>query len=130
MASQGGVKNDQEKPRMSLLPFVALKEVAKILTFGAEKYAPHNWLLGMDWSRIESAMLRHYTAYTSGEDIDPESGILHMAHLATNALFLLTYQLMNIGNDDRFKQEKKPIEKRERHFEGFLKSPFEKQEKK
>lgn len=97
-----GKKFDQEKPLMSLLPFEALREVAEILTFGAVKYGHHNWRLGMKWSRIQDAMLRHYEAFARGEDFDPESGKLHTAHLACNALFLLTYQLLNIGEDDRW----------------------------
>jgi hypothetical protein len=101
----GGKKFDGEKPIMSLLPFVALKEIAKILTFGKDKYGSWNWAKGMDWSRVESAMLRHYEAYASGEDLDQESGLLHTAHMACNALFLLTYQLLDIGKDDRFKYD-------------------------
>jgi hypothetical protein len=88
---------------MSLLPFVALKEIAKILTFGKAKYGAWNWAAGMDWSRIESAMLRHYEAYARGEDYDEESELLHTAHMACNALFLLTYQLLEVGTDDRWK---------------------------
>ena len=34
-----GIKHDAEKPRMDLLPFEALEEVAKVLTFGAERDA-------------------------------------------------------------------------------------------
>lgn len=98
-----GTKYDGDKPIMSLLPFEALREVAKILTFGAKKYDAHNWRKGMRWSRIESALLRHYERYAMGEDIDPESGLLHTAHLACNALFLLSYQLLKLGTDDRWK---------------------------
>ena len=100
-----GSKFDNGKAPMSLLPFIALKEVAKVLAFGANRYGLWNWAHGMDWSRIESAMLRHYTQYASGEDYDAESSLLHTAHLACNSLFLLTYQLINIGTDDRFKQK-------------------------
>ena len=100
-----GKKKDEGKPAMSLLPFEALKEVARILTFGAIKYEAHNWRKGMKWSRIESAMLRHYERYASGENIDPESGLLHTAHLACNALFLLSYQLLGLGTDDRWRPE-------------------------
>jgi hypothetical protein len=100
-------KFDEEKPVMSLLPFVALKEVARILTFGAKKYNKFNWLEGMEWSRVESAMLRHYEAYAKGEDFDSEHGALHTAAIATNALFLLTYQLLGIGTDDRWKRKEK-----------------------
>jgi len=34
-----GIKHDAEKPRIDLLPFEALEEVAKVLTFGAERDA-------------------------------------------------------------------------------------------
>jgi hypothetical protein len=98
------VKFDQDKPLMSLLPFDALRAVAQILTFGAKKYGHHNWKGGMDWSRVQSAMLRHYEQFSEGEDVDKESGLLHTAHLACNALFLLAYQLKGKGNDDRYKE--------------------------
>jgi hypothetical protein len=100
-----GIKHDQKKPIMSLLPFEALTEVAKILTFGKDKYGAHNWRNGMKWSRVESAMLRHYAAYADGEDIDFESKLFHTAHMACNALFLLTYQLLSLGEDDRWKPD-------------------------
>jgi hypothetical protein len=100
-----GKKFDQEKPIISLLPFEALNEVAKILTYGKDKYGAHNWRKGMSWSRVESAMLRHYTAYARGENTDPESGLLHTAHMTANALFLLTYQLLGLGEDDRWRKD-------------------------
>lgn len=65
-------KHDEAKPKMSLLPFDALREAAKVLTFGAKKHEAHNWRKGMKWSRIEDAMLRHYESYASGIDIDEE----------------------------------------------------------
>ncbi len=42
---------------------------------------------------------------TEIEKIDPESGLMHTAHLACNALFLLSYQLLGLGEDDRWKPE-------------------------
>lgn len=96
-------KYDSSKPSLSLLPFEALTKVAEVLDHGATKYGPHNWREGTSWSRLESSLLRHYTAYQSGENYDPESGLLHLAHLACNALFLLTYQLNHLGTDDRRK---------------------------
>lgn len=76
--------------------------------FGSEKYGDHNWLAGtgLAWSRLRGAMLRHDLLAESGEDIDPESGLLHLAHMAANALMRLEYALRNHGIDDRFKQER------------------------
>jgi hypothetical protein len=38
-----GVKYDAGKPMMRLVPPRALRETAKVLTFGASKYSPENW---------------------------------------------------------------------------------------
>ena len=38
-----GIKYDSAKPKMNLLPPKAILEVAKVLTFGAEKYGAENW---------------------------------------------------------------------------------------
>lgn len=96
-----GKRFDQGKSPMSLLPFAALKEVGNVLLMGEKKYGSWNWVKGMKWSRVENSMLRHYEAYQSGEEHDKESGLLHTAHMACNALFLLTYQLLDLGEDDR-----------------------------
>lgn len=82
-------------------PMAAMQEVASVLTYGATKYEPHNWLKGTNWSRFYSAALRHDTAWQSGARTDNETGLSHLAHAACNRMFLLTYQLRNIGVDDR-----------------------------
>jgi len=96
-------KNDIGKPPLHLLPFEALWAVARVLDHGRKIHAVHNWRKGLEWSRWESAMLRHYAAYQTGEDVDPDSGLLHTAHIACNALFLLAHQLCGLGTDDRYK---------------------------
>lgn len=88
-----GKKYDAGKPRMTLLPWAALNLVAKVMGHGSEKYGDNNWLLVEPKERYEDAMLRHYTAYKSGELIDRESGHSHLAHMATNALFVLARSL-------------------------------------
>lgn len=92
-----GKKFDQDKPRMSLLidgmPR-ALLEVGKVLTFGAQKYADHDWLnVPFAISRYKSALIRHELAKAQGQEIDPESGLSHSAHIACNALFILELDL-------------------------------------
>lgn len=99
-----GKKFDMGKSRMSLIPFTALRALGDVYTLGAQKYADHNWLKGMKWSRLQDAMLRHYERFAAGEEIDPETGLLHSAQMAWNAIGLLTYQLLNLGEDDRWKE--------------------------
>lgn len=59
----------------------------------------------MAWTRMSDAALRHITAWIEGEDKDWESGLSHLAHAICCLTFLLTYQLLNLGTDDRYKPE-------------------------
>lgn len=105
-----GNKFDQGKPRVSLVMMSrALLEVAKVGTMGAEKYGDHNFRDGMEWSRIVDADLRHLLEFLSGNRIDDESKLTHLAHHAWNALTLLEYELNNVGTDDLFKGYKKDL---------------------
>jgi hypothetical protein len=88
---------------MDLLPGEALEEIAKVLSFGAKKYAAHNWRKGFAWSRLLAACLRHLFAYGRGERTDPESGLSHLAHAGCMLLFLLTHEVKGMGTDDIYK---------------------------
>lgn len=89
-----GVKYDSEKPRMHLLPPKAITEVAKVLTFGAQKYDEDNWRkLDNLQNRYTSGALRHIFAHMDGEQLDPESGISHLAHALCCLLFKLEIEL-------------------------------------
>jgi hypothetical protein len=87
-------KFDQGKLRYDLLPWDCVEQVVDILTYGAKKYEAEDWKIVDDASnRYFSALLRHLIAYKQGEDTDQESGKLHLAHVATNALFLLWFNM-------------------------------------
>jgi hypothetical protein len=101
------VKYDHGKPRMELLSPWVLEEVAKVMTKGAQKYADHNWRLGFNWTRPIGACLRHVMAWLRGEDADAESGLPHLAHAICCLMFALEHQLLGMGVDDRWKQDKK-----------------------
>jgi hypothetical protein len=105
LVTHGGTKYDNGKLRMDLLPFEALEEVAKVLTFGAKKYDDHNWRKGFKYSRLLGAALRHLSAFAQGEDFDKESGETHLAHAACCILFLLSHELNAYGEDDRYVEE-------------------------
>jgi len=100
-----GIKYDENKPAMDLLPAFPLIEVAKVLEFGAKKYGRFNWMKGMKWSRLTSATLRHIMKWNNGEDVDEESNIHHLAHAACNILFLLDYAYRHADLDDRWIKE-------------------------
>lgn len=96
----GGLKFDGDKPRMELLiqgmPR-ALEAIGAVLTFGAAKYEAHSWQYVEDnHNRYWAAKTRHELARAKGEQRDPETGMLHLAHEACNALFLLELALMEM----------------------------------
>ena len=103
MIPEGGLKYDNDKPRMDLLDFDALEGLAKVLTFGAKKYDEHNWRNGISYSRLTAAMLRHLAALQRGEDIDAESGLPHIDHLGCCWMFLSNMTKTRPDLDDRYK---------------------------
>lgn len=98
------VKFDTEKKRLELLPFLALEQVGDVFTYGAKKYGAFNYRKGMSWSRLIGAALRHLFAFARGENKDPESGLLHLAHCACCILMLIDAVLLELGEDDRWKK--------------------------
>ncbi len=88
-----GLKYDEGKLRYSLVPPVATKALAEVLSFGAIKYAPNSWqtVKGGE-ERYLDALYRHLEAYRDGESNDPDSGLSHLAHAITNVAFLLHFE--------------------------------------
>ncbi len=98
---QGALRYDTNKVRHDLVSANSINELAKVLTFGAIKYAPNNWQKGMKWSRVLGSLKRHLNAIERGEDVDPETGLLHSAHVLCNAMFLTDYYKIYPQGDDR-----------------------------
>ncbi len=95
-------KKDQGKIPLNLLPLDALTEIAKVLQFGAQKYAPRGWEKGIEYDRVFGATLRHLFAWHQGEDTDPESQLNHLSHAACEILFLLAFVTRGrVDLDDR-----------------------------
>lgn len=88
--SEEGRKDDSGKPRWDLLPMHALEDVARVLEFGACKYAPDDWRKVEGWRwRYARAGFGHLAAFVRGERLDAESGLPHLAHATCCVLFLL-----------------------------------------
>ena len=85
-----GQKFDKGKIRYDLIPTSTLEGIAKVLTFGAKKYAPNGWKTVPDATeRYYAALFRHLIAWRNGEQLDPESGLHHLEHVLTNIAFLI-----------------------------------------
>lgn len=84
-----GAKLDGGKPRVGLVLFGfsrALTEVAKVGTYGAEKYSDNGWeQVPKGAERYTDALLRHLLKEAT-EDLDPDTELPHAAHTAWNAL--------------------------------------------
>lgn len=108
-----GLRYNKGKTRIDLLPSYALQEIAKVFGYGGEKYTVRdengkvihpgddNWKKGLGWMGVMASAKRHIEAWVSGHDFDPESSHLHLAHAATNLMFLLEYYRIYPQGDDR-----------------------------
>lgn len=83
-----GIKYDEGKSRIDLIPPDAVLEVAEVLTDGVDKYGAHNWREGIAYSRLYSAIQRHLLAFWKGNDVD-ESGHRALAHACTDIMMLM-----------------------------------------
>ena len=89
------IKFDKGKLMYNLIPPKAMKELAKVLTYGAKKYKPNNWQGVDEPNRYIDALYRHLEAWRSGEKIDKESGLSHLSHALTNITFLIHFEDIN-----------------------------------
>lgn len=93
-----GTKYDQDKLQYTLIPALALEQIAKNLTVGLKKYKERN-----NWKKVPEAeqryldaLYRHLEAHRKGEMYDADSSVPdmpHMAAVAVNAMFLLEFML-------------------------------------
>lgn len=98
-----GMKHDQEKPALQYLSAIWVNDVGRVLSFGAKKYAGHNWRKGIHQSRLLAACLRHVFAFMSGEDNDPETGLSHLSHASCCLMFAHELHKTKPEFDDRYK---------------------------
>lgn len=116
MATQKGLRYNQGKIKWSLVYFKGLESMVRVLMYGAHKYSifknkkgklikgidisleqaskltliesgADNWRKGLNRKEILESQMRHLTALINGEEIDPESGQPHQAHIQCNSMF-------------------------------------------
>jgi hypothetical protein len=90
-AETSGTKFDGGKAPWHLLAWDAILLVVLVLKFGAAKYAERNWEKGISFSRCFAAAQRHMTAWWLREDLDPETGLNHLAHAICELMFALAF---------------------------------------
>lgn len=100
----GGLRFNKGKLRYDLVEPHAFRDFVQILTDGANKYFDRNWENGLSWTSVLASLKRHIQAIEMGEDYDPESGRLHIAHAACNVHFLNAFYYIFPQGDDRPKR--------------------------
>lgn len=82
------MKNIKGKPKLSLLPYEAILRVVQVREFGNKKYNGDNYK-SVDPVHFIDATLRHIFKHLNKQEIDLESGHLHLSHAATSLLLAL-----------------------------------------
>lgn len=100
---KSAVKHDQGKADLSYITLELVEEVAHVRAFGAKKYARDNWKKGFLVSRSCAAALRHIFQFLSGETVDSESGLSHLAHAVCCLEHAIYDMKHHPANDDRYK---------------------------
>ena len=78
-----------------------LEEMFKVIQYGQKKYARLNWLKGAPATQFFGCIMRHMLQWWKGEEIDAESGISHLSHVACNIMMLQYNLRKKPENDDR-----------------------------
>ena len=88
-------KNDEDKPRLDLVPPAIVEAVGIVRMYGTEKYGdPENWR-NVEKERFKAALMRHLCKFLRDEyGVDEESGLPHLWHMACNIAFLCEIMLL------------------------------------
>ena len=99
--SPQALRYNSGKLEWSLVDFDSLEGLVRVLEYGKDKYARHNWKKGMPVTQVTESLMRHLFAYLGGEDVDPESGCRHISHVMCNAMFIEYIMREKPHYDDR-----------------------------
>ncbi len=109
MGTPIGVKYDEDKPKFSLIKRDALMEMVAVLTYGAKKYSPDNWMhLDNARQRYFDAANRHLWQWFGGEERDEESGLHHLAHAMSSLMFIIQMDINKEREMDSWKATEMP----------------------
>lgn len=105
-----GLRFNQGKVRVDLLPPDAITALANLMTVNELKYPDRNWEKGMPWSDVLASLERHFLELKAGEDVDPTDRQHHAVKIMWNAMAMYCYWWRDIGTDDRVKVGLPPLE--------------------
>jgi len=100
------------KAPLEFLEPAANEAIARVMATGAEKYGPRNFIIdAITATTYIGAIRRHLDAWMEGQDVDPDSGFTHLAHIGANIHVVLAAMAHDKCIDDRFpaSDDRKPI---------------------
>lgn len=104
---------------LELVPDVLVAEAAFAFLEGALKYGRYNWrVAGVRASIYRAALHRHLMCWWNGEDVEPLTGVRHLASIAACVGILLDAELCGMLTDDR--PPRAPIGARVRDAEAHV----------
>jgi hypothetical protein len=90
------------KPPLQLLEPAFLVAVADAMGTGFQNYGQRSYVTpGNRYMTYLGAAMRHLMAWAAGEDIDPDSGLPHLAHAGASVMILYTLTRYPHAVDDR-----------------------------
>ena len=90
------------KAPMSTIPANVIAEIGVGMLEGTCKYGRHNYrVMGVRASVYYDSTMRHLMSWWEGEDLDPDSGMSHVAKAITSLVVLRDAMLRDMVEDDR-----------------------------
>ena len=90
---------------LSVIPTAALLHLGEVMKLGASKYGPFNWREEAVPAEVYiDAAGRHLLSWWDGEDLDPESGMSHLAHVIACMSILIDAKEHGMLEDNRPKK--------------------------
>lgn len=91
-----------KKAPMSTVPSAVVMELGVAMLEGSRKYGRHNYrVAGVRASVYYDAADRHLKAWWEGQDIDPDSGLSHIAKAMATLAVLRDAMMNDMVTDDR-----------------------------
>jgi len=91
---------NEGKTKWGLIHWPSIEPLAKVLMFGANKYAPENWKKGLNRTEILESAQRHLIALFNGEENDKESGLSHAGHIMCNMMFYTFHHVLKLTKNE------------------------------
>lgn len=114
---------NKEKPMVDEIYPQAILEIGEVSLQGAKKYDKGNWQKGAPSTVSYGSLMRHLLKWYKGEDIDPETGCHHIAHVMWNAMAIIYNRDFHPELDDR------PFVKKPETTQDLLKDIISKEKK-